>query len=161
MKSGTGCHWTTGSCLKELSMKGSPEQDVVIQSIQEALVLLGNASCHMSGERRSRALTKLNPDLKSMAKEENYSDAQPFLFGKGFEQKVKERTEALKCLQRATTQKPSQSRNFFWKDRPCQYGGSGGENSSHCTQHYYRSSTQGQFKKPTHRPQGTEGGRTH
>ena len=66
--------------LEELSTKGTPDADVVLQGIQEALVLLRNISCHMSGERRSRALTKLNPELKFMAEEEDYSDAQPFLF---------------------------------------------------------------------------------
>ena len=59
--------------LEELSMKDTPDADVVLQGIQEALVLLGNASCRISGERRSRALTKLNPDLKSMAEEEDYT----------------------------------------------------------------------------------------
>ena len=89
--------WTVHA-LEKLSTKDTPDANVVLQGIQEALVLLGNASCHMSGERRSRDLTKLNPDLKSMAEEEDYSDAQTFLFGKGFEQKAKERAEALKCL---------------------------------------------------------------
>ena len=147
--------------LEELSTKDTPDADVVLQGIQEALVLLGNASCHISGERRSRALTKLNPDLKSMAEEEDYSDAQPFLFGKGFEQKAKERAEALKCLRRATTQKPSQPKKFFRTDRPRQYGGSGGGNSSRQNQHYYKPNTQGQFRKPANRQQGTEGRKSH
>ncbi len=98
----------------------------VISAIQEALVLLGNASCHMSTERRSRALTKLNPDLKFMAEEEDFSKAQPFLFGKGFEQRAKDRTEALKCLRRAATKQPP--KKFFQGDRPHQSGSSGGGN---------------------------------
>ena len=66
--------------LEELSTKESPSCDTVTMAIQEALVLLGNASCHMSVERRAKALAKLNPNLKSMAEEEDYSKAQPFLF---------------------------------------------------------------------------------
>ena len=86
-----------------------------------------NASCHVSG---TSALTKLNPDLKSMAEEEDFSKAQPFLFGSGFEQKTKEHTEALKCLHKVTTKQTYEHpKKFFLGDCPHQSGGSGGGNS--------------------------------
>ena len=127
--------------LEELSTKETPSCDTVTMAIQEALVLLGNARCHMSVEHRSKALTKLNPDLKSMAEEEDFSKVQTFLFGSGFEQKAKERTEALKCLHKVTTKQTSGRPNkFFPGDRPQKSGGSGGRNSYH--QNNYQSSYQ-------------------
>ena len=108
--------------LEELSMKDTPDADVVLQGIQEALVLLGNASCRISGEQRSRALTKLNPDLKSLAEEEDYSDAQPFLFGKGFEQKAKERAEASEGQLHRSHHSP---RSFFGQTVPVSMAAAG------------------------------------
>ena len=87
----------------------------ITTTIHEALVLLGKAICHMSVECHSGALTKLNPDLKFKA--EDYSKALPFLFETGFEQKAKERTEALKCL-KTTKQNTGQPKKFVSGDRP-------------------------------------------
>ena len=87
--------------LEELTTSDSPSVESITTAVQEALVLLGNASCHMSVERRARALTKLIPDLRSMAEDEDFSKAQLFLFRKRFEQRTKDRAEALKCLRKA------------------------------------------------------------
>lgn len=116
--------------LEELNTGENPSVESISLAVQHALVLLhvGNASCHVSVERRSKALTKLNPDLKSMA-EEDFSKAQPFLFGKGFELKAKERAEALQCLRKASsTTHSGQQKKFFRKDCSHQYGGSGSGN---------------------------------
>ena len=60
-----------------------------------------------SHKRRAKALAKLNPDLKCMAEDEDFTQAPPFLFGAGFEKKAKERTEALECLRKASNSKSS------------------------------------------------------
>ena len=54
-------------------------------------------------------MVRLNPDLKSMAKDEDFSQAPPFLFGPGFEKKAKERTEALEYLQNAAAKPNTQA----------------------------------------------------
>ena len=132
----------------------------VTMAIQEALVLLGNASCHMSVERRSKELTKLIPDLKSMAEEEDFSKVQPFLFGSGFVQKTKEHTEALKCLRKVTTKQTSGHPNkFFRGNRPHQSGGSGGRNS-YCQNNYqssYQYKPNNSFRRQGQQRGGTEG----
>ena len=67
-----------------------------------ALRILENTSAQFAQERRTRALGRLNPDLKSLIEDEVFSKAGPLLFGTGFEKKAKERSEAVKCLRRAT-----------------------------------------------------------
>ena len=73
-----------------------------------------SGQCQLSHVSGMPVQAKLNPDLKSMAEEEDYSKVLPFLFGTGFEYKAKERTEVLKCLHK-TTQKQNlgQSKKFF------------------------------------------------
>ena len=39
--------------------------------------------------------------MKSLVEDEDFSKAAPFLFGSGFVKKAKERTEAVRCLQKA------------------------------------------------------------
>ena len=78
-----------------------PDPDRVQQAIQLALRILGNASAQFSQERRSKALARLNPDLKSLVEDEDFSKLAPFLFGPGFEKKAKERSEAVTCLRKA------------------------------------------------------------
>ena len=89
------------AALEELMEKEEPDPAAVTSAIQLGLRFLGNASAQFSVERRGKALTRLNPDLKSMAEDKDFSPAPPFLFGLGFEKKAKERSEALECLQKA------------------------------------------------------------
>ena len=72
-------------------------------------MLLGNISAHFLKKRRTKALEKLNPNLKGLTEDEDYVDTQPFLFGKGFEKKTEERVEALECLWKATTKEQRSS----------------------------------------------------
>ena len=95
-----------------------------------------------------------------MAEEEDFSKAQLFLFGSGFEQKVKEHTEALECLHKVTTRQTSgHPKKFFLGDRPHQSGGSGGGNSYR--QNNYQSSYQykpnNSFIRQGQQRGGTEG----
>ena len=43
----------------------------------------------------SKALSRLNPDLKSLVEDEDFSQVAPYLFGPGFEKKAKERSKAV------------------------------------------------------------------
>jgi hypothetical protein len=65
----------------------NPSVERVLIAIQTSLRCLGNASAHFSQERRGKALSKLNPDLKSMLDDEDFSGAPPYLFGPSFEKK--------------------------------------------------------------------------
>ena len=82
--------------------KEDANAETIAAAIQQSLLLLGNASTQFSVERRAKALAKLNPDLKSMADDKDFSQAPPYLFGPGFEKKAKERTEALECLRKVS-----------------------------------------------------------
>lgn len=76
----------------------------------DALKLVGNAIAHTSTIRRKRVLKVCNPDIVSLAEnQELYTSAPPQLFGEGFENKIKDRAQALKVLHQATTNRPSQN----------------------------------------------------
>ena len=105
-----------------------PDLDVVLSAIQQALMFLGNASAHFNMERRSKALSWLNLDLKSRVEDEDFSQAAPYLFGPGFKRKAKERSEAVKCLRKASSTRCSKpffsrlpflpGRKWEWFSRP-------------------------------------------
>ena len=86
------------SAYKELITKEDPDPDQIQQAIQLSLHILGNTSAQFSQERRRKALSCLNPDLKSLVEEKDFSKSSPYLFGPSFEKKAKEMTEAIKCL---------------------------------------------------------------
>ena len=50
-----------------------PDQDRTQQAIQLALRILGNSLAQFSQERRAKALGRLNPDLKSLVEDEDFS----------------------------------------------------------------------------------------
>ena len=85
----------------DLVSTDDPDPDHIQQAIQLALRILGNASAQFSQERRSKALARLNPNLKPLVDDEDFSKSAPFLFGPGFEKKAKERSEAVTCLRKA------------------------------------------------------------
>ena len=118
------------AALEELSNSDAPDPSLVTAAVQQSLMFLGNTAAHLSQERRTKALARLNPDLKSLVDDEDFSKAAPFLFGSGFEKKAKERAEALECLRKASnpsTQKSGQPprKQFFRGSRSQQTGGSG------------------------------------
>ena len=125
--------------------KEDANAETVAAAIQQSLLLLGNASTQFSVERRAKALAKLNPDFKSMAGDEDFSQAPPYLFGPGFEKKAKERTEALECLRKVskptfssyrpntrTAILPRFRKWLFRATRFHQSGGSGGSGNYYC-----------------------------
>ena len=87
----------------------------------DALRLLGNSISHTSKIRRKRVLKVCNPDISSLADDQNlFEKAPPMLFGEGFETKIKGRAEALKILHtgQSTSAQPKQNRQFFRGNRP-------------------------------------------
>ena len=117
-----------------LMSEEEPDPDKIAQHIQLSLRILGNTSTQFSHERRVKAISRLNPDLRSLVEDEDFSGAAPFLFGSGFEKKAMERTEAVKCLRKATNYAPkkgdhSSTKRFFRGARSQWRGGRGSGNS--------------------------------
>ena len=73
---------------------------------------MGNASAHFSQIRRTKILKQLNPEVQSLAKDMDFSQSAPYLFGQGIEQKIKEHVDAVHMLKRTTTTE-FKSRSFF------------------------------------------------
>lgn len=117
---------------EELVTEDQPDADRVQQAVQLALHILGNTSSQFSQERRVRAISHLNPDLKSFVEEEDFSKTIPLLFRAGFERKAMERSKVVKCLRKAThapKKRESSSRKFF-RGASSQWRGSGSGHGS-------------------------------
>ena len=71
----------------DLVSTNDPDPDRIQQAIQLALRILGNASTKFSQERRSKALVRLNPDLKLLVEDEDFSKLAPFLFVPGLKRR--------------------------------------------------------------------------
>ena len=85
-------------------------------NVTDAIRLLGNASTQISRARRRKVLKVLNPDIQDLAGEDDlFKGAAPYLFGDGFEQKMKDRAEAMKLLSKAKAPPP---KKFFRGSRP-------------------------------------------
>jgi len=97
------------------------------ESAQQALKFIGNASAHLSAERRRKAATCLNNELSTLVdQEDTFLDASPFLFGSSFQQKMKEHMEAIRNLKQASTSYGHGQP--FWKSHPSQSRGGGSSN---------------------------------
>ena len=92
--------------------KDEPDPDRVSVAIQQALLFLGNASAHFSQIRHTKILKRLNPEVQSLAKDMDFSQSAPYLFGQGMEPKIKERVDAVRMLKR-TTDTEFKPKNFF------------------------------------------------
>lgn len=101
--------------ILEEGQKGSLTPEVAVQAAKVALGLLGNAAAHQSKERRKNILKDMNRDVTSLAEEdEQFKEAAPLLFGEGFEKKMKEHVDAVRCLRK--TGKVTES--HFRRGRP-------------------------------------------
>ena len=85
-------------------------------ALYAAIQLLGNASAQVS------RLT----EIQDLAEEDIFSAAAPYLFGEGFEPKMKDRAESLKILSSAKPQQ--QNKQFFRGSRPTAPQRGGGSN---------------------------------
>ena len=73
------------------------------ESAQQALKLIGNASAHLSSQRRQKASVCLKKELSTLVKDEDtFKDAAPFLFGSSFQIKMKEHMEAIRNLKQSS-----------------------------------------------------------
>ena len=82
--------------------------------IQRSIQLAGHASATISQKRRVAVLTKVNMAYASLGKED-FPDAGKDLFGKGFESRLKERTETVKEINEAK----KVGQQLFWPAPPC------------------------------------------
>lgn len=64
-------------------LKEEPDADRTCAAIQQALLFLGSASTHLSHVRRTKILKHLNRDIQSLAKDDDFLKAAPYLFGEG------------------------------------------------------------------------------
>jgi len=100
------------AAFEELSAE-QPDGDRVSAAVQQALLFLGNASAHFNQLRRGKILKKLNPDVQSLAKDADFSQAAPYLFGEGIEEKVKNRVDAVRMLKRSSASCDYGNKQFF------------------------------------------------
>ena len=66
--------------------------DAMFGCVKKAIMLVGDTSTQVSSKRREQVLTKLNPVLASLGKED-FPDSGKQLFGDGFESRLKLRSE--------------------------------------------------------------------
>ena len=90
-----------------------------IPMIQSALMLMGDASQYQASLRRKILLEHLNPKLKSLMSNKDFSKAHPLLLSEDFGEKAKSRLEVAAVLQNATSTKTLSSyRQGFQKGYP-------------------------------------------
>ena len=100
--------------ILEEAAKGQLTSKGGLEAAQSALKLLGNASMHITRDRRKNAIESMNPNLIDLAEDDSmFQSAPPLLFGEGFAKKAKERDEELKCLNQATKQKTQTTNNSY------------------------------------------------
>ena len=132
--------------LVEGLLSGGITAEDVLTHANDALTLLGNSVATNSKIRRKRVLKVCNPDIASLADDQElFSNAPPMLFGEGFETKIKDRAEALKILHKGQQPSSTQShsggrqRPFFRANRPFnpqRGGGYQGRGRSHFNSGY-------------------------
>ena len=112
--------------MLESARAGTLNPKDAAESAQQALKLVGNASAHISTERRQRASQCLNKELSTLVENEStFDDAAPFLFGSSFQQKMKDHVEALRNLKQASTSYGQGRQQPFRKGYPPKSRGGG------------------------------------
>ena len=105
--------------------------------IKLALRFVGNASVHISRERRKRAIEEMNGKLVELAdKDAIYEDGPPMLFGDRFAKEAKEREAQLRALDRATGRSQLQRPQHFQNRRPQGFRRGGGMNPNRQSTQY-------------------------
>jgi hypothetical protein len=98
-----------------------------LSCVKHALLLVGDASAGISVTRRELVLKKINRLLASMA-QEHLPDAKRQLFGPGFEQRLKTRSETADTIAKASKVATAGSvkpffRGMAFRGRPTSRGG--------------------------------------
>ena len=112
---------------------GIHDMDLITSCIQQALLSLGNTSAHFSHERRVKALSSFNPDLKTLVVDGDFTKAAPWLFSEGIKQNAKARKEVVECLRKASSS-GSQAKQPFRSTRSYRSG----YGNHHHTPYYQR-----------------------
>ena len=86
--------------------------------IQSALMLMGDTSQHQSSLRRKTLLQHLNPLLKDLMKNSDFSKGHPFLSGKNFGEMAKAKLEAAAALKKVAYPTSKGSKQGFWEGYP-------------------------------------------
>ncbi len=103
----------------EMAEAGELTPEAAVANTQAALVLLGNASQQFAADCRKTLLQQLNPKLKSLVEDSDFSDAPPFLFGADFGKVAKERLDAAAALKKVSTGAGwATGKQFFRKSHP-------------------------------------------
>ena len=89
----------------------------------DAYTISGDTSAQISTLRRETVLTKLNPMLSSLGKEE-FRDTDRQLFGQGLEQRLKIRSEAAETISKAAKAGQQPFRRGSSRGAPCTRKGS-------------------------------------
>ena len=110
------------ACL-EKAHDGTLTLSDAIPMLQSSLMLMGDASQHHSSMRRKDILHHLNPQLKKLMSESDFSGVQAYLFGEDFGLKAKEKLDAAAAL---IYQQPSKGKSGFQGGYPCKYNWSHG-----------------------------------
>ena len=92
--------------------------DAMFGCVKKAIMLVGDTSTQVSSKRREQVLTKLNPVLASLGKED-FPDSGKQLFGDGFESRLKPRSETANTV--ADAKKAGKS--FFRGTAPRRFHG--------------------------------------
>ena len=115
--------------ILESAINGTLTPKDAAESAQQALKLIGNASAHLSAERRRKAASCLNKELSTLVdQEDTFMEAAPFLFGSSFQQRMKEHMEAIRNLKQTTTSYGQGHGQPFRKSHPSQSRGGGSSN---------------------------------
>ena len=142
--------------LVHILQKGLLTPEVAMKAAKVALGLIGNASAQQAKEQRKNVLKDMNKDVMPLAEEDDqFQGAAPLLFGEGFEKKMKEHVDAVRCLRKAG--KPTES--HFRRGRPhgTGYHRGGGNNRGRGRHRFHpynnRSNGKENFQKKPFRPQ--------
>ena len=111
---------------------GKVETAEIVKAWQTALLFLGNASQHHAVQCRHAILQQLNPQLKSLNKDEEFADAPPYLFGECFASLAKECLEAALVLKKSVSTS-STVKQGYQRGHPQRYAWGHGGSSQYQT----------------------------
>ena len=97
----------------------------VINTIQMALQLMGNANYHYSTARRQALVLQLNPKLKQLFPDGDFRDAALYLFGDNFGRMAKKHLEAADKLKKGISS-DNRGQQGFQRSHPQRNSGCGG-----------------------------------
>lgn len=106
------------SCTEDNITLDKASVSAMFNCVKKAILLVGDTSAQLSAKRREQVLTKLNPYLTSLGKED-FPEAGKELFGEGFESRLKLRTETANTVAQAK----KAGRQFFPGSAPRRFQG--------------------------------------